>query len=422
MSPLEGAGAHTIARFGHWSQSAHALYQSVRELPVYAKHPLAASSNLEEFIRPLPFMGRQELRVHFPNGFLPPSVRFAQAVASKKIEVVRTSGTSSDRLQVLWADGWWQRQELEGLKSNPYIAQRLNESYREAVLTTPLCSENVCQTGPTPMSERCVDYLLFLNTQLDPSHWGDHDQARMLDEIEQFQPTSIDADPVYLASLARYIRRSGRRAPRFGWIILAYELVTALDKAEIQRTFDCPAFDFYGLTEAGVFFLECTAGRHHFCGSNSVVEILQPELGGWPLDMGEVVITTWCNSAQPLIRYKTGDLVRVDPSSCPCGRPGPTIRSFEGRIRDVLQTPDGGRVTPRQIDRALAHTAGLYHYRCVQKERSLIVDYVRDPGTDPGQAIQECLAGLGIGMRIDVRPVPFISPEQSGKYRTVVPE
>jgi phenylacetate-coenzyme A ligase PaaK-like adenylate-forming protein len=122
-----------------------------------------------------------------------------------------------------------------------------------------------------------------------------------------------------------------------------------------------------------------------------------------------------------LLRYRTGDLVTVDPNDCSCGLPGPAVRHFEGRNRDVLRLPDGSALTPRQIDSALASCPGLDQYRCVQETaRSVRIEYVHGD-LDPGSQIAECLQPLMEGMTITCKSLPFISPEQSGKYRTVVP-
>ena len=58
---------------------------------------------------------------------------------------------------------------------------------------------------------------------------------------------------------------------------------------------------------------------------------------GEPADEGELVITNLGRVAMPIIRYRTGDRVKVQASGCECGR---TYRMFEGgvigRVDDVL--------------------------------------------------------------------------------------
>lgn len=414
--------ARPITQFGLTPDGLTKLYDAVNDLPIYSRHPFVLSRGDPNALRSSPFLIKSDLRRNFPQGFLKPGTTFAPLVASKKVEVVRTSGTSSERLQVLWDMDWWDRQELWALRSHPVMHPHLNDSYREAVLTTPMCSESVCKTGPATMEERRVDNLLFLNTQHDPSRWNTADLDRMADELNQFQPAAMEADPVYIATLARYIRDKNLSVPKLRWIVLTYELVSLIDKSVIQSVFGCPVFEFYGLTEAGVFFLECPRGRHHFCGTDSIVEVLRPSCPSLQDGLGEVVVTTWGNTAAPLIRYRTNDLVTVDVSECACGMPGATLRQFDGRIRDLLEFSDGRIFTPRQIDTALLGTAGLAQYMCVQEQPEAVrVDYVQDGPTDPADEVHSRLSLLW--EKIEVRPkrVSFISPEQSGKYRTIVP-
>ena len=54
-------------------------------------------------------------------------------------------------------------------------------------------------------------------------------------------------------------------------------------------------------------------------------------------EKGELVITNFWNSATPLIRYKTGDLVSFAENNCPCGIPGPLLQHW-GRVNyDVVK-------------------------------------------------------------------------------------
>ncbi len=415
-------GFDVVGLFETGSAPPRLIHDAAAGRPAYRDRRFDLSNGLGSLLGGLPLMTKADLRRHFPDGFLPPGTSFARLIESEEALVVRTSGTSSDRLQVLWENGWWERQEEAALRRHLFIGPRLDDDYREAVLTTPLCSENVCHSGPVPMEERELGHLLFLNTQHDPTRWTAADVARMLDELERFRPVAIEADPVYLATLAAHLRQSGARVPALGWIIVSYELATSFDKELIREVFGCPVFEFYGLTEAGVFFLECPAGRQHFAASDAVVEVLRPEGLTLPEGCGEIVVTTWGNRAQPLLRYRTGDLGTVASGACPCGVPGPTLARLEGRARDLLELGDGLLCTPRMIDDAFAGLAGLARYQCVQEGPNAVgLLYVGDGAGDPGAAILQRLQALLPGAAVAVERVPFISPEPSGKYRTVVP-
>jgi len=90
------------------------------------------------------------------------------------------------------------------MRLNARIAKSMRDAaYREAVLTTPACGAGVCHFGSASMAERSIDGMLFLNESQDPSSWTDRDVERMLHEWVQFAPRGVEADPAYLAVIAR---------------------------------------------------------------------------------------------------------------------------------------------------------------------------------------------------------------------------
>ena len=82
-------------------------------------------------------------------------------------------------------------------------------------------------------------------------------------------------------------------------------------------------FDMYGFAEAGVVAVSCAqAGALHL-HADTVAEVVDPGSGerlpeGSP---GELVVSL-DNPGFPLLRFATGDLVRIDPAVCACGRSG----------------------------------------------------------------------------------------------------
>jgi phenylacetate-CoA ligase len=99
----------------------------------------------------------------------------------------------------------------------------------------------------------------------------------------------------------------------------------------------------YGLSEViSILGAECSRreGLHFTAWPFLHVELINPVSGtGLPLTVGvcgEMVLTNLVKEAQPLIRYRTGDLIEiVSTSDCPCGNEG--FRFFtRGRSDDML--------------------------------------------------------------------------------------
>ena len=85
-----------------------------------------------------------------------------------------------------------------------------------------------------------------------------------------------------------------------------------------------------------------------------------------------MVATGFYNLAMPLIRYKTGDMGSVSKKKCSCGRKHDVIENIDGRIDDVVVTPDGRRIGGSGLTNALKHSKGFDFVQIVQNDLSSI--------------------------------------------------
>ena len=76
---------------------------------------------------------------------------------------------------------------------------------------------------------------------------------------------------------------------------------------------------------------------------------LQPVPDG---ELGELVLTTINREAMPLLRYRTRDLTRILPGTCPCGRTHRRIARLQGRSDDMIILK-GVNIFPIQIEKIL---------------------------------------------------------------------
>lgn len=100
---------------------------------------------------------------------------------------------------------------------------------------------------------------------------------------------------------------------------------------------------------------ECT----ELCGMHInedwfIPEIIDPKTGEVlpPEEKGELVVTCLGKEALPLIRYRTGDLTRLDYTPCKCGRTTVRMENLSGRADDMLVIR-GVNVFPTQIEEVL---------------------------------------------------------------------
>lgn len=94
-------------------------------------------------------------------------------------------------------------------------------------------------------------------------------------------------------------------------------------RAELAAKHGVRCVDMYGFAEAGIVAASCPEGRALHLHADVVAEVLEPESGSGVAqgDDGELVISL-DNPGFPLLRFATGDLVRLDPARCACGRSG----------------------------------------------------------------------------------------------------
>lgn len=147
-------------------------------------------------------------------------------------------------------------------------------------------------------------------------------------------------------------------------------------RKEIENGFFITATDTYGLTEVfgpGVAW-ECPSKKGlHIAEDHFIAEIIDPETLEVlpPGQEGELVITTISKEAFPLIRFRTGDLTRIDYSPCKCGRTHCRISRIFKRCDDVLVVR-GTSVAPEQIGRILSQSSGF------EPAFQLVVDRIED--------------------------------------------
>jgi phenylacetate-CoA ligase len=108
-------------------------------------------------------------------------------------------------------------------------------------------------------------------------------------------------------------------------------------KDRIQTAWGAQCRDHAGATEVGAWGFECQeqAGLHMNEGE-FICEVIDPETGE-PTDEGELVITNLGRIGMPVIRYRTGDRVKIDTSPCACGRTFYRLAGgVTGRVDDVM--------------------------------------------------------------------------------------
>jgi phenylacetate-CoA ligase len=143
-------------------------------------------------------------------------------------------------------------------------------------------------------------------------------------------------------------------------------------RQRIEAAWGARVIDHWGMTEVGPLAAECieNPGGLHVLETECIAEIIDPATGQ-PFDLdaasdsvrGELVITNLGRTGSPVIRYRTGDIVELDPQPCPCGRS--LIRlagGILGRVDDML-TIRGNNVFPTAVEAILREFPEVSEFR-----------------------------------------------------------
>ena len=183
---------------------------------------------------------------------------------------------------------------------------------------------------------------------------------RQIKFITDFGTTALHAVPSYVTRLYEVMQSMGvdpRRETKLKVLAIGAEPHSEEQRRRIEEMMGVKAYNSFGMSEMcgpGVGF-ECQEQNGlHFWEDYYIVEIVDPEtLEPVPDgEVGELVLTSLCREAMPLLRYRTRDLTRVLGRTCPCGRNHVRIDRMRGRSDDMMVLR-GVNIFPIQIEKIL---------------------------------------------------------------------
>jgi phenylacetate-CoA ligase len=165
--------------------------------------------------------------------------------------------------------------------------------------------------------------------------------------IQRLKPTALVAVPSFIIKLIDFAREqnidlsktSVKKAVCIGESLRDENMELNMLGKTISNAWSIRLYSTYASTEMQTAFTECGhgAGGHHH-PELIIVELLddsnRPVPPGEP---GEVTITTLGVDAMPLVRYKTGDIVRTYSGRCACGRNTIRLGPVLGRRQQMIK-------------------------------------------------------------------------------------
>ena len=184
------------------------------------------------------------------------------------------------------------------------------------------------------------------------------------DSILKFKPTYLIAVPSFLLKLIQYAEANDidfNASSVKGVVCIGESLrnddfsFNTLSK-KITEKWDIKLYSTYASTEMGTAFTECefSQGGHHH--PELIITEIIDENGQLVKngEEGELVITTLGFEALPLLRFKTGDVVKAYYDSCDCGRNTMRLGPVVGRKKQMIKYK-GTTIYPPAMHNLLNH-------------------------------------------------------------------
>ena len=263
--------------------------------------------------------------------------------------------------------------------------------------------------------------------------------ARQVQLINDFMPKGITVTPSYILSILDEFKAQGldpkKSSLEVG--IFGAEPWTNSMRSEIESQFDMHAVDIYGLSEVlgpGVAN-ECVESKDglHVWEDYFYPEIINVETGNVLEDgeKGELVFSSLCKEAFPIIRYRTKDLTKLMKGTARSMR---RMEKITGRSDDMMIIR-GVNIFPTQIEEQLLKIDSLsphFQIKLIKDGRmdKMIVYTEHYKSEDVEQSYVENLSAnlkkrvkdiMGLSIEVDVGKKGSV-PRSEGKAVRVIDE
>jgi len=297
-------------------------------------------------IEKVPFTTKENLREHWPYGFL--------AVSMDELVRMHSSSGTTGRATVIF------------------------HTARDIDVWTNLLARSMYMTGmrKTDVFQNMMTYGLFtgglgfhygaekIGALVIPAGAGN--SKRQIQLMRDFGTTAIHIIPSYALHLSTVFEEVGVNPLTDIKVRIAFlgaEPHSEKMRRKIEECYGLKGYNSYGLSEMngpGVAF-ECPfQSGMHIWEDSFFAEVIDPDtLEPMPYgEEGELVLTTLMREGMPVLRYRTSDLTRIIPEPCECGRTHKRIERIKGRTDDMMILK-GVNIFPIQIDRKLMEIPGV---------------------------------------------------------------
>jgi phenylacetate-CoA ligase len=251
--------------------------------------------------------------------------------------------------------------------------------------------------------------------------------TKQIEWLRGLGPVYLNTFPSNALALARHVALYPNEKPEILAILTAGEPLTTDVRRQCRTYLRCECIDILSNAEAGYIATQCTTGQsYHVQSELCRVEVLdQKGSPARPGQWGRLLITPLYNLAMPLIRYATGDYVRI-ASPCACGRYHQALELEVGRPNNLFKTRNGRWFRPDIDSSKIWPILGEDRWQLVQLAPAKFeFRYMakEELGTEQTKAlIKLFLPALPRGAKLRTRRHPALGLLSSGKFSNFMRE
>ncbi len=376
---------------------------------VFAEAGMRASDLTADTLSRLPLLDKRELHAAGPLDMLsePPD----------GLSPVTTSGSTGQPLRVLRSRR--DQAEVSAVWSRALHAFGHGFFDRQVNVST---GQAVAKSGPV-VALRRAGLLPHIH------HLSSFDAVdEQIATLRRIRPHTFSSYAISLELIAERVLELGLTDLRPRVVFSAAMPLSDRGREMAERAFGVRPLDLYVAAELGPLAWECPdrRGALHLNDDVQIIEILDDD--GRPVapgEVGQVVVTQLHTLAQPLIRYRLGDLAARLRERCPCGRGLALLTPVQGRTRHVIRTPGGRVLYGMMISTVVKPFKEVRRWQLRQTAkdalRLLVVPSDEWRPDVAGVIARQLTERFGPGLRFDVEAVEEIPLAPSGKLQTIVP-
>lgn len=358
------------------------------------------------------FLVKKDIVDNFPKNF------GINQYEQSEVEYATTSGTTSNRMEIIRKKGWWTEEYQRTYNNNKLLKEFWDNKLRKVIFTTAQCSNLICFMDKLPMEKRIINNTLYVNSTFNPWTWTKEDIIQITKEINQFEPFYMDADPVYLAIYLFLYKKYDIQEPIYipKIITLSYEYVNKNIRRYIEESYNTTVLNLYGTTEFGYAFIEDEQGKMKVCPDLLDVKL---EPVNKEQNVYNLIIDSLKNEYMPLINYKVGDMVIATKEEYENFREKGQISRMAGREKDYEKI----RIPVTVIDDIFSNFENIliYQLQYISNDNIVIKYETKDEqklSESDENRLKQYIKNLKIG-NVQMKHIQAISPERSGKFAII---